>query len=266
MTEQDSLIRTALEFPNNRAARLAFARWLDEEGNSDQAALIRLRRSLADMSEDDSRFSPFEKSERKLSLGFREEGVDQCGLPLTWEQSLAVFRRRLRETVVWCGRCGGTLRTPALMPPFAEVGEHSWEPHHRTASERHAVVNRLANARARLLAWNGRWHKEQSDLWSGGRLLAFYPDATHSIGVAQVKSEGYLDAGNIPAWDSWVFVGENPHAEQSAHGSFLLCWVPPAWVNRVGHAIQLNPEKCLQWAADVNTPLTKKLWEAGLLS
>ncbi len=264
ITEEESRIRATLDFPNDTGTRLRFASWLEEHGSHDQADAIRLRASLAMMHGDEGRYGPFERREGLLSRKHRGKWVEHCGLPLTIEQAILQFRRRLTETATWCERKDGTIRTPILMPPFAELGSDSPESNTHT-SERQNVVNELANTRARLLAYNGIRQLNTSDRLPSGRLLAFYPDAAPKGIAMRADGTAFLDENDMPTWDSWVFLGNDPNPQQLLFRSFLLCWVPSSYIRQVSRAIRLCSAKYIRWATDADTPLTNKLRKAHLL-
>jgi hypothetical protein len=47
--------------------------------------------------------------------------------------------------------------------------------------------------------------------------------------------------------------------------AYLICWIPP-WAIPIAQAgLYVNPERCLEWLADRETPFTNALREAGLL-
>jgi hypothetical protein len=168
----------------------------------------------------------------------------------------------LAETAAWCGRGAGPLWTPALCPPG--IGWEHTRFRVRSTAERQGIVNRLADERARLLAARGPAAPADT---TEGRLLVFYPDATLSDGAAGSESDWLFDVDNVPAWDTWVWATHDSRqgAEPLSYHSYLVCWVPPALVERAHDGIRVNPEECIKWAADVDTALTRRLREAGLL-
>ena len=75
-------------------------------------------------------------------------------------------------------------------------------------------------------------------------LLVIEPAGSLSDGAAQVASAGYLDANNMPPWDTWL----TSVTGLSTWGPALVCWVP-AWAREhVQAGIEVNPERCLSWA------------------
>lgn len=270
MTEDEALVAAALAVPEDRTPRLVLADWLDEHGQSEQGEVIRARCSLAVLPTDDPGRAALLAREGLLCERHLEDWVEVCDLPLTWTQALAMFRRRLSETAAWCGRHDGRLWTPELDP-----SQTCWVPSYprdpttllsRTTSERQATVNHLANERARLLTASGIDVPDEGT--PEGRLLVFYPDVTLSDGASGSESDWFFDVDNVPAWDTWVWVTQDnwQGADPLSYNSCLVCWVPPALVDRAHAGIRVNPEECIRWAVSMSTALTRRLSEAGLLT
>jgi uncharacterized protein (TIGR02996 family) len=265
MTDGDALVYAALASPDDRTPRLVLADWLDESGLTDQAEVVRARCALDVLAADHPDRAAFVRRERALYERHPGDWVEHCGLPLTWGQAVALFRRRLAETVAWCNRAEVVMRTPELSPPPIGLEELQAPDRGRTTAERQALVNRLANRRAALLADRGV-EPGVGDRRAGGRLLVFYPDSTLSDDAARQVSVGFFDEDNVPAWNTWVWLSDDSDADEAlSYRSYLVCWVPPRWVDRADAGIQVNPEQCLRWAADVDIELTRQLRAAGLL-
>jgi uncharacterized protein (TIGR02996 family) len=266
VTRDDAFLQAIIESPDDDTPRLVYADWLEEHGQPDRAALIRVQCRLACLADDDPTRPDLEAVERRLLEGHQGAWVVQCGLPMTWENALAVFRQRLHEAAAWCcGRSGSSLRTPSLDPrlvlwePATPGRPRAWRGRPPTG-EWQAMVNGLANRRARLLAGEGRHPRVPASHLGRGRLLLFDPDCTLSDGAAEASSGGFFDIDNVPAWDTWVWGGpEQP-------GSWpLVAWVPRSWVDRADAGVRVNAEGCIRWADDVETTLTRHLRAAGLL-
>jgi hypothetical protein len=101
-----------------------------------------------------------------------------------------------------------------------------------------------------------------------GALLLFDPGQSLSDGAAQVESKGFFDADNVPPWDLWVAYIEEAKQRPKVwtpFDSFLLCWIPPHLEDLVDRSIAVNPERCLHWARDVDSPFLRRLRLASLL-
>jgi hypothetical protein len=71
-----------------------------------------------------------------------------------------------------------------------------------------------------------------------GRLLLYDPYENLADGAAQLNSNGFFDAGNVPPWDTWVGLSEG----------VLLSWVHPLLIEAAQMGIDVNPEECIRWA------------------
>jgi hypothetical protein len=138
----------------------------------------------------------------------------------------------------------------------------------------------------------------------GGRLLLFAPEDSLSDGAAAVHSRLFFDGDNEPPWDSWVHHVADPltpdqQAAEEARGTrtgrwshvrpntafpwweapyyrispphptsratYLVSWVPPAVIPLAHAGICANPEGCIEWLTDRDTPFTRALQEFHLL-
>jgi uncharacterized protein (TIGR02996 family) len=268
MTTEDALIKGALEAPENSTARLVLADWLDEHQHSEQAEVIRIRCSLEQPSHKPENRMAWHQRESELCEKRAEDWVEQCGLPLNWTQALAVFRQRLAETMTCCGGDDRLLWRPFLSSPniIREPLHDSFI--YRTTKERQDIVTRLASQRVCLLTERVWPDDVKLEEVTGGRLLVFYPDATLSDGVAYGQSGAFFNEENIPPWDTWVMATEVSRHEPGtfSYNSYLVCWVPPKLIEHADHWINLHPLHCIRWASDVDTALTRKLRDAGLLT
>ena len=170
------------------------------------------------------------------------------------------FRSSLFEAIAWrstrntAGIAERDFRSPELRPgdPFRD-----WA----------ATTNLLIRHRREILFSNSVNIPNQLDLSSGG-LLLFDPGQSLSDGAAQVESNGFFDADNIPPWDLWIAYIEEPKQQLNSwtrFDSFLLCWIPQALSEMVDHSLAVNPERCLEWARNVDSPFLRLLRSANLL-
>jgi hypothetical protein len=156
------------------------------------------------------------------------------------------FLSRLAETVQWCSARvnpddpSGCLRSEGLRP--AE-NIQDWS----------ATVEGVCIRRKCLLTLRP---VQRPDLTSG-RLLLFDPGQNLSDAATMAESNGFFNADNEPPWDTWIaYVQEQPQRrDRWTHlDSYLVCWIPPAFLDLVDRAIAVNPEECLLWADTANTP------------
>jgi uncharacterized protein (TIGR02996 family) len=266
MTQEEAFLWSIIEEPGDDAHRLIYADWLEEQGDP-RGELIRIRSQLARIPTNHSRRRELEAREQGLWEAHKGNWLEEYDLPLTWELVLALFSRRLGETMAWCARKHGSLRTPALQPPH--IFRESRPGALRTYPERRRIVHDFVAIRARLLAEEGNNPWNVTGELAGGKLLLFWPDQSCFDGAAEAASKGFFDSDNVPAWDTWVWyasVEQTGTVGLNAGWSYLVSWVPPELVELVDWGIRVNPEQCILWATDVDTPLTSRLWEAGLLT
>ena len=97
-----------------------------------------------------------------------------------------------------------------------------------------------------------------------GRLLVFFPDEETGDGGAELQSGGFFDVHNTPPWDTWVGFFEDLHDEPTGLmvRSYLLAYVPAAFVGHVGRGIAVNPERCILWLEDSETALAALVQQA----
>jgi hypothetical protein len=109
----------------------------------------------------------------------------------------------------------------------------------------------------------------------GGRLLAFDADGTLSDGVANSESNGFFDDDNVPPYDTWVwFVYDEAYRRRMAgtetadrlpaFETYLVAWVPPVFVELADYGIAINPEACILWLDEMDTPFAQELRARGL--
>ena len=86
--------------------------------------------------------------------------------------------------------------------------------------------------------------------------------------AAPLASEGYFDDFNEPPWDTWVgYVWDDaaPGGSAKPFWSCLVTWVPAACIPYARRGIDVNPEACIVFAADLDIPFTRLLRQHGLL-
>lgn len=189
------------------------------------------------------------------------------------------FQHRLAETITWCtfqdwsANPAEGLRT-ALLRPSEQAkrlqtfhdSDTFWK---KTPQQWQQLVEHLALQRVELL------HKRDLSLYlpaeplNGGRLLAFSPENTLSDGAANFNTDGFFDDDNIPPWDTWIWYVTNDPVNNfewwRGCDSYLLSWVPDSLVEVIASGIGVNPEQCIQWATDLDTPFLQQLKQAGFI-
>jgi uncharacterized protein (TIGR02996 family) len=274
MSEEQHLLWSVLERPDDDGLRLVYADWLEDRGDA-RAELVRLRCRLRELGPHDRPRRELETRERQLVSENRGRWVDQCGLPLTWELLVALLRVRIGEAAAWCKTIRGLqLRSPELRPArllseFEVVeGRPVWR--HADSAAKQAVVNDLARQRADLLRLQGRLPTEPASGLHRGRLLLFDTEATPTlIGGPSLETDGYFDRDNVPGWDTWLAYVDDQAAWTADWGvrrPWLVCWVPSYLLGAAAAGVRLNPVKSLIWADEARTVLGLRLRAAGLAS
>lgn len=198
------------------------------------------------------------------------------------------LRWRLAETIAWCSKRASSddpmnsLRSCDLRPPIfmhtERVYDSQWEQaavQVRTVLEIQAIVDNVAVERANRLRLGYKvndYPNASADDLAGGRILLYDPYNNLFDGAAESETYGFFDIDNVPPWDTWVCcVGSEDGIEETSqryaypYYSFLVSWVPPQFVELVDEGIKVNPEACILWATNIDSPLTRQLKEAGLL-
>src|SRR5262245_48074459 len=134
-------------------------------------------------------------------------------------RSLDEFRRSLAATIAWCADAADSprglddLRSPQLRPPI-DIAEHTDSLDLVRSAVQHVIDHRFTHLDLDLGA------DIVPDL-SGGRLLAFYPQATIFDGFAAIESDGFFDRANVPPWDTWIYLVDD----------FLISFVPQRFID-----------------------------------
>lgn len=194
---------------------------------------------------------------------------------------LSDFKRRLTETVAWCAHrasvtdAANSLRTPALRPAIrprsifaaSEHGSAAWPDfvHSQSQEKTKIAVDTLSRARARLLRRAGViLHTDAvAGTLAGGRLLLSAPDYSLYDGAPEAESFGFIDVGDAPPWDTWVWSVYEPGS--AFYDAYVVSWVPEEFVALVDTGIRVSFLDTTVWATDVDTPFTRQLRAACLI-
>jgi hypothetical protein len=165
------------------------------------------------------------------------------------------FLERLSQTVAWCLLRGSavdparSLRSRELFPDLL-------------APDRASVVVNVVRRRASALpGMRVSAIRSHGDL-RGGRLLAYFPDATLADGAAETQSRGFFDGNNTPPWDTWVGLFRSDSLDPS-DGIYLISYVPANLLRFANEGIEVNPEQCIQWLGRLDTPIGNVLRSDG---
>jgi hypothetical protein len=171
------------------------------------------------------------------------------------------FKASLRDTVQWCAARVAPDNPKECLRTLRSYTAESFV--HLSHRKRLSVVKKLIRERRAQVDIH---YPPDESVISAGKLLLFYPDQSLSDGAAESASEGFLDADNAPAWDTWVFYGTDGSGSQKDWDvNILISWVPKEMISLVHHGIAVNPESCFDWASQRTRNLTQTLKNHGLL-
>lgn len=188
--------------------------------------------------------------------------------------SIDNLAQRLAEVRMWCfGRVTDECHTSGVHtsllrpmnliwnPLMSDVpywlGEKSNTDLQSITRVRREMVDTVAKGRASLLYRHKDCENHPRGSLNGGRLLLFNPDQSLSDGAASIESHRFFDQDNIPAWDVWICYLNDETS--STWQSYLICWVPPVLLECVDNGIAVNPEGCICWVDNLDTPFMREL-------
>jgi hypothetical protein len=153
---------------------------------------------------------------------------------------LETIRQRLTEAAVWFEIA--EQRPKSGFPRSVEL-----HPSHFYYS-RKSLVRDVAYLRSRAL-------KEYTLTASGraeGRLLCYAPDETVDDGASEAVTNGFVDIRDEPPWDLWLgYVVETGDRARE----YLVCWIPPVFVETVELGIEVNPVACIECLPELEQEL-----------
>lgn len=191
---------------------------------------------------------------------------------------MSEFYRCLAETIRWCSlhvsmeNPGECLRTSELRPANLHREPDRWgspEYDWGILEEKRAVVTSVAERRAEMLRSTNDYTDSVPPDLAGGRLLVIGPEDSDQCCLSEPETYGFIDAVDIPAWDTWIMYLEEATTSNRLV-SYILCWIPPEFLDLVTMGIQVNPVECFFWATDYkrydhSTALLRELEDVGLL-
>jgi hypothetical protein len=150
-------------------------------------------------------------------------------------RNLDEFWERLSQTRAWCSQHvdraapGVCLRPESFRPRILEPNYF-------------ATVRSVGIARAHEVSL-APVQRTVGD----GRLLLYFPDAELADGAAEAESCGFFDVNNAPPHATWVGIFQDRSASDDSYATYLLAWVPPAFIELADRGIAVNPEECIAW-------------------
>ena len=167
------------------------------------------------------------------------------------------FVKRLNETIAWCvARVDVNdpkycLRSERLRPDYAFDSEPEYDLDIWATTQ---MIDKVVETRSQLLTpLSAIGTATEIDL-AGGRLLIHFLDESNHNGLTADITSFFLDNNDTPPWDTWVgaFIPESlahqPPNEVPIAYSFLISWVPPAFLKTVHEATEFECVGMLRWA------------------
>ena len=165
------------------------------------------------------------------------------------------FDQRLAEAVTWC--CDHAVASD----PKYSLRYESLYPSILSETRADVVLS--------VLMYRGEWLRQQRSKpitkdrgLRQGRLLCYFPEANLADGAAEVASEGFFDINNISPWDTWVGLYRSDVRDMSQQ-VYLISYVPKEFMRQAGRGVEVNPEQCIMWLYDTNTPIGNELRSEG---
>jgi hypothetical protein len=82
--------------------------------------------------------------------------------------------------------------------------------------------------------------------------LRYAPDETVSDGASEEVTHGFFNIEEEPPWDLWLgWVVE----KSGWPWGYLVCWIPPTFVETVQDGIDVNPVDCIGWLPELEQAL-----------
>lgn len=181
------------------------------------------------------------------------------------------FKQMTSEAVQWFSR-----------QPNGEneqIISHLWSgelnPHEEMDGSKRAfaLVEKVTQRRSELLRHSQRGGCQEPI--GKGRFVIFFPEYNLLCGAAEVYSAGYFSESNCPPWAMWIGCGQSGKIDspRDAGGNYaldrgalyLIAWVPEPLIALAGRGIEANPEECIAWLDECDTPFTIRLKDEGLI-
>jgi hypothetical protein len=153
---------------------------------------------------------------------------------------LETLRERLGEAAAWFG-------ISSRLPDSGFPRSPDHHPSHLTSNHQWIV---------RMVAGSRRTNVKADHETAGGRiegrLLRYSPDESLFDGAAEQVTNGFFDWNNEPPWDLWLgYVVE----KSERRWGYVVCWIPPTFVQAAADGIEVNPEGCIDWLPELEHEL-----------
>lgn len=163
---------------------------------------------------------------------------------------IELFKQRLAETIAYCfpqvdpENPKDSLRT--IIPPHINLPSVSdlYDNREKLVEFAHLVFEQ----RFVLLQKEQKISALTNLKFEAGKLLVMLPGVSDYGGGEYGGSNGFFDGAAFPAWDTWVYLGEeqlNGDPER-----YIISWIPPQIIKDAQDGINDSAMECIWWATD----------------
>jgi hypothetical protein len=120
------------------------------------------------------------------------------------------------------------------------------------------AIKYVAAMRHKELATSGITLLNLEEALLYGRLIYAYPADSTLDGGAELYSQGLVDIWEIPAWDTWVSLGDLEFRELGTYKDCIISWIPESVYNLFYSGKMVGLEDNLDWVTRIldNSVLT----------
>jgi hypothetical protein len=113
------------------------------------------------------------------------------------------------------------------------------------------AIIQVVTKRSKALAASNTTLLSLEEALSCGKLIYTYPADSTLDGGAEFYSQGLVDIWEIPAWDTWVSLGDLEFSELQAYENCVISWIPESVYNLFYSGKAVGLEDNLDWATQI---------------
>ena len=113
-----------------------------------------------------------------------------------------------------------------------------------------------------LVGKRSKWIEQNETLKvsPNGRILVFQTQLTTQDGAPITESEGFVDEGDIPPIDTWLFLKEGFYGHGYGYSDLaLFCWIPQEFESKMQAAIDVEIFDSYDWLDELNPKLNSQI-------
>ena len=113
-----------------------------------------------------------------------------------------------------------------------------------------------------LINKRNKWieQNEKLKVSPNGRILVFQTQITTQDGAPIADSEGFVDEGDIPPIDTWLFLKDGFYRHGYDYSDLaLFCWIPQEFEPKMQAAIDVEIFDSYDWLDELNPKLNSKI-------